>query len=102
MWAGFATYAVSFLSGTLVASGLWGSVWSWDPQQIAAVVVLAAYGAVAVAAPMMEQPSRRAAVTVAMFAVAVGTMVTLRALPGATRHDADYGITAAEATRGMR
>lgn len=91
--AGFLSYCVAFVIGLHVAHALWKTPWSWDAQQVASALVLAVYGAVALAFGHGWRPGRRAAATIAAFAVAFVTMVGLRVIPGATRHSGEYGVT---------
>ena len=39
--AGFVVYTVALVAGTITATAVWKSAWSWDPQQIVSVDRLA-------------------------------------------------------------
>ena len=42
--AGFVVYTVALVAGTITASAVWKSAWSWDPQQVASLVIWTLYG----------------------------------------------------------
>jgi ABC-type uncharacterized transport system permease subunit len=91
LWTGLASYGVSFVTGTMAATVLWGKAWSWDAQQVASVVVLAAFGIVAGAATFVTQPRRRAVAIVAMFAIATAAAIAQGGASGASSHGTEYG-----------
>jgi ABC-type uncharacterized transport system permease subunit len=88
--AGFVFYSVALVAGTLTASAVWKSAWSWDPQQIISVLVWILYGAMVHLRHSGWHGRRYAVLTLVGFMVVLGSMVTLRTLPGVTRHAGDY------------
>ena len=89
--AGFAVFTVALLAGTLNASVIWKSAWSWDPQQITSVLVWLLYGAMVQLRRLGWHGRRYAILTLVGFLVLAGTMGALRVFPGATRHTGSYG-----------
>ena len=49
--AGFVVYTVALVAGTITATAVWKSAWSWDPQQIVSMLVWLLYGAPRAAPP---------------------------------------------------
>jgi ABC-type transport system involved in cytochrome c biogenesis permease subunit len=89
--AGFAVFTLALLAGTLNASVIWKSAWSWDPQQITSVLVWLLYGAMVQLRRLGWHGRRYAILTLVGFLVLAGTMGALRVFPGATRHTGSYG-----------
>jgi ABC-type uncharacterized transport system permease subunit len=88
--AGFVTFTVALLAGTLNAAMLWKSAWSWDPQQVTSVLVWLVYGAMVQLRRVGWHGRRYALLTLCAFAVLVGAMGVVQAFPGATRHAGNY------------
>jgi ABC-type transport system involved in cytochrome c biogenesis permease subunit len=88
--AGFVVYTVALIAGTITATAVWKSAWSWDPQQIVSLVVWLLYGTLVQLRHSGWHGRRYAVLTLVGFMVVLGSMVTLRTLPGVTRHAGDY------------
>ncbi len=87
---GFVVFTVALVAGTVTASTVWKSVWSWDPQQVVSVVVWLLYGAMVQLRHTGWHGRRYAVLTVVGFALVIGSMVSLQVIPGATRHTGSY------------
>ncbi len=92
--AGFVFYSVALVAGTITATAVWKSAWSWDPQQVISVLVWMLYGAMVQLRHTGWHGRRYAVMTLVGFMLVLGSMVTLRTLPGVTRHAGDYAGTA--------
>lgn len=94
--AGFVVYTVALVAGTMTATAVWKtSLWSWDAQQIVSTAVWFLYGAMVQLRHSGWRGRRYALLTLVGFVVVLGSMVSLRVVPGATRHTGDYGTNAA-------
>ena len=91
---GFVVYTVALVAGTIVANQIWKSAWSWDPKQITSVVIWLLYGLLVQLRHNGWHGRRYALLTLTGFLLVVGSMVTLKAVPGVTRHAGDYGANA--------
>ena len=91
--AGFVVYTVALVAGTMTAAAVWKSAWSWDPQQVLSVCVWLLYFAMVQLRHTGWRGRRYAVLTVVGFVVVAGTMITLKTVPGITRHAGDYGAT---------
>jgi ABC-type uncharacterized transport system permease subunit len=91
--AGFVVYTVALVAGTITANAIWKSAWSWDPQQVISVGVWILYGAMVQLRHSGWHGRRYAVMTLVGFAIVMSSMVSLRMLPGVTRHAGDYGAT---------
>jgi ABC-type uncharacterized transport system permease subunit len=90
--AGFVVYTVALVAGTITATALWKSAWSWDPQQIVSIVVWLLYGTLVQLRHSGWHGRRYALLTLVGFVLVLGSMVSLKVVvPGATRHSGDYG-----------
>jgi ABC-type uncharacterized transport system permease subunit len=89
--AGFVVYTVALVAGTITATAVWKSAWSWDPQQVVSMLVWLLYGGLVQLRHSGWHGRRYALLTLVGFALVVGSMVTLKVVPGATRHTGDYG-----------
>jgi ABC-type transport system involved in cytochrome c biogenesis permease subunit len=89
--AGFVAFTVALLLGTVNAVALWKTAWSWDPQVVSSVVIWLLYGAMVQLRHTGWHGRRYALLTLVGFAVLVAAMLTLRVVPGATRHAGSYG-----------
>ncbi len=92
--AGFVVYTVALVAGTITATAVWKSAWSWDPQQIVSMVVWILYGALVQLRHSGWHGRRYALLTLVGFVLVLGSMVSLRVVPGVTRHTGDYGTNA--------
>ncbi|HEX9241228.1 MAG TPA: cytochrome c biogenesis protein CcsA [Anaeromyxobacter sp.] len=88
---GFVVYTVALVAGTITATELWKSWWSWDAKQITSVLVWLLYGGMVQLRHNGWHGRRYALLTLAGFLLVVGSMVTLKVVPGSTRHSGDYG-----------
>jgi ABC-type uncharacterized transport system permease subunit len=89
--AGFVVYTVALVAGTLTATAVWKSAWSWDPQQVVSMAVWLLYGGLVQARHSGWHGRRYALLTLVGFVVVLGSMVTLKVVPGITRHAGNYG-----------
>ncbi len=94
--AGFVSFTVALLAGTVMASTVWKSAWSWDPQQVRSVVVWLLYGAMVQLRHTGWHGRRYAVLTLVGFVVVIGSMVSLQMIPGVTRHAGTYGAERVE------
>jgi ABC-type transport system involved in cytochrome c biogenesis permease subunit len=94
--AGFVVYTVALVAGTITATAVWKSAWSWDPQQIVSLVVWLLYGAMVQLRHSGWHGRRYAVLTLVGFVLVLGSMVSLKTVPGVTRHAGDYGLTPPE------
>lgn len=91
--AGFVVHTVALVAGTITATAIWKSAWSWDPQQVVSLVVWILYGAMVQLRHSGWHGRRYAVLTLLGFALVLGSMVSLKVVPGVTRHAGDYGLT---------
>ena len=89
--AGFVVYTVALVAGTVTATAVWKSAWSWDPQQVVSMVIWLLYGAMVQLRHSGWHGRRYAILTLVGFTLVLGSMITLKIVPGATRHTGDYG-----------
>jgi ABC-type uncharacterized transport system permease subunit len=89
--AGFVVYTVALVAGTITATAVWKSAWSWDPQQIVSMLVWLLYGALVQLRHSGWHGRRYALLTLVGFVLVLGSMVSLKVVPGVTRHTGDYG-----------
>jgi ABC-type uncharacterized transport system permease subunit len=89
--AGFVVYSVALVAGTITATALWKSAWSWDAQQLVSLAVWLLYGLMVQLRHSGWHGRRYALLTLVGFALVLGSMVTLKVVPGVTRHSGDYG-----------
>jgi ABC-type uncharacterized transport system permease subunit len=94
--AGFVVYTVALVAGTITATAIWKSAWSWDPQQVVSVAVWTLYGALVQLRHNGWHGRRYAVMTMLGFALVIGSMVSLKLVPGVTRHSGDYDAHPAE------
>ncbi len=87
---GFAVYSVALVTGAVVAKNAWGSFWAWDPQQISSLSVWLLYGAMVQMHHMGVHGRKYAILTLAGFALVLGSMLALGAVPNATRHGGTF------------
>ena len=92
--AGFVVYTVALVAGTITATAVWKSAWSWDPQQVVSMTVWLLYGVLVQLRHSGWHGRRYALLTLAGFVLVLGSMVTLKVVPGITRHTGDYGTVA--------
>ncbi len=92
--AGFVVYTVALVAGTMTASAIWKSAWSWDPQQIASLIIWILYGGMVQLRHNGWHGRRYALLTLVGFVLVLGSMVSLKTVPGVTKHAGDYGMRA--------
>jgi HemX protein len=92
--AGFVMHTIALVAGTITATAVWKSAWSWDPQQIVSLGVWILYGAMVQLRHNGWHGRRYALLTLVGFVLVLGSMVSLRTVPGVTRHQGDYGMNA--------
>jgi len=100
--AGFAVFTVALLTGTLKAATHWHGRWTWDPQIVSMVVVWLLFGALVQLRHQGLHGRRYAVLTLVGFLVFAGSVGTLSAFPGITRHAGDYGVGSAAAAGGVQ
>ncbi len=88
--AGFVVFTVALLTGALVASRVWKNAWQWDPQQVRSLVVWVLYGGLVQLRHTGLHGRRYAVLTLVGFALVIGSMGGLGAIPGLTRHGGNY------------
>jgi HemX protein len=88
--SGFAVYSIALVTGAVVAKNAWGSFWTWDPQQVASLVVWLLYGAMVQLRHVGVHGRRYALLTLAGFALVLGSMIAMGAVPNITRHGGDF------------
>lgn len=92
--AGFVVYTVALVAGTITANAYWKSAWSWDPQQVASLVIWALYGIMVQLRHTGWHGRRYALLTLVGFVLVATSFVSLKTVPGITRHSGDYGLKA--------
>lgn len=92
--AGFVVHTVALVAGTVTATAVWKSAWSWDPQQIVSLAIWFLYGAMVQLRHSGWHGRRYALLTLVGFVLVLGSMVSLKTVPGITRHAGDYGMNA--------
>jgi ABC-type transport system involved in cytochrome c biogenesis permease subunit len=88
--SGFVVYSVALVTGALVAKKAWGTSWSWDPQQVASLVVWLLYGAMVQLRHVGVHGRKYAILTLAGFVLVMSSMLGLGALPNVTRHGGNF------------
>jgi ABC-type transport system involved in cytochrome c biogenesis permease subunit len=96
---GFLVFTVALLSGAVTARGVWKSAWSWDPQQVSSLVVWALYGLMVQLRHSGWHGRRFAVLAVLGFVLVMGSRLSLRVIPGATRHAGSYSADQREGVR---
>lgn len=86
---GLAVWSIALVTGMFVAEKAWGR--PWDPQLLFAVVVWGLFSALVYMRQQGIHGRRYALLTLVGFAIIVGSMLGLRALPGLSQHQGDYG-----------
>jgi ABC-type uncharacterized transport system permease subunit len=97
--AGFVVYTVALIAGTITANAVWKSAWSWDAQQIVSLVIWTLYGVLVQLRHNGWHGRRYAVVTLVGFVLVLSSMVSIRLVPGVTRHKGDYGTRSAEVSQ---
>ncbi len=91
---GFVVYTVALVAGTIVATTVWKSAWSWDPRQVLSMLVWLLYGGMVQLRHSGWHGRRYALLNFPGIVLVIGSMVALGIFPGATRHTGDYGTRA--------
>jgi ABC-type transport system involved in cytochrome c biogenesis permease subunit len=97
--AGFVVYTIALVAGTVTATTVWNSAWSWDPQQVVSLAIWTLYGAMVQLRHSGWHGRRYALMTMVGFVILLSSMVSLKILPGVTRHAGDYGPRATEVSQ---
>ena len=92
--AGFVVYSVALVAGTITATAIWKSAWSWDPRQVLSLLVWLLYGLMVQLRHSGWHGRRFALLNFPGIALVIGSMIALQIVPGATRHAGDYGAPA--------
>jgi HemX protein len=88
---GFVVYTVALITGVLVAKKAWGTTWNlWDPQLITNLFVWLLYGAMVQLRHVGIHGRKYALLTLAGFALVLGSIIGLGALPNLTRHSGNF------------
>jgi ABC-type transport system involved in cytochrome c biogenesis permease subunit len=87
---GFVVWSIALVTGAVVAKNVWGSFWEWDPQQVAALVVWILYGAMVQLRYLGVHGHKYALLTLAGFALVIGSMIAMGAVPNVTRHGGTF------------
>jgi ABC-type uncharacterized transport system permease subunit len=86
--AGLVVWSVALVSGMFVAEKAWGK--PWDPQLLFAIAVWALYFALVWMRHQGIHGRRYAVLTVIGFAIILGSMLGLKAVPDLTQHQGDF------------
>lgn len=87
---GFLSFTVASILGAVIARSVWKSAWSWDPQQISTLLIWILYGGMVQLRHLGWHGRRYALMTLVGFALLMGSIVTLRSVPGLTMHAGEY------------
>ncbi len=87
---GFLSFTAASIAGAVIARSVWKSTWSWDPQYVTTLIIWVLYGGMVQARHLGWHGRRFAALTVVGFALLIGSVVTLRTVPGITMHAGEY------------
>jgi HemX protein len=96
---GFLSFTVASILGAVIARSVWKSAWSWDPQQVTTLLIWMLYGGMVQARHLGWHGRRYALLTVFGFALLIGSIGTLRAVPGLTMHAGEYKGPRVEAAK---
>jgi ABC-type transport system involved in cytochrome c biogenesis permease subunit len=91
--AGFVVYTVALVAGTITATAIWKSAWSWDPRQVLSMMVWLLYGLMVQLRHSGWHGRRFALLNLPGIVLVIGTMLALQIFPGTTRHSGDYGTS---------
>jgi ABC-type transport system involved in cytochrome c biogenesis permease subunit len=92
--AGFLVYTVALVAGTMTATAVWKSAWSWDPRQVLSMLVWLLYGLMVQLRHSGWHGRRFALLNFPGMVLVLGSMLALQIFPGTTRHTGDYGTSA--------
>jgi ABC-type uncharacterized transport system permease subunit len=87
---GFVIFTVALLVGSVMAHKAWKGAWWSDPQQVRSVLIWLLYGVMVQLRHAGWHGARYARLTMVGFVLVMVSMVTLRAVPGATLHTGTY------------
>jgi len=87
---GFVVFTGALLVGSGMAHRVWQGAWWSDPQQLRSVLIWLLYGAMVQLRHSGWHGRRYAKLTLVGFVLVIVSMVTLRAVPGATLHTGTY------------
>ena len=86
---GFVVFTVALVAGSVIASTVWKT--PFDPQQVVFITVWALYGVMVQLRHSGWHGRRYAVLTLVGFFIVIGSMVSLKVVPGITRHAGNYG-----------
>jgi len=87
---GFLVFTVALLAGQVMAHKVWKGTGSVDPQQVYSLVVWLLYGVMVQLRHAGWHGRRYAILTMIGFGLVIGSMLTLRVVPGFTLHTGTY------------
>lgn len=87
---GFGVWTVALVTGAVVAKHAWGSFWAWDPQQVASLAIWLLYGLMVQLRRSGFRGRSYALLTVAGFALVLGSRAAMLAVPYLTRHGGTF------------
>src|SRR5574342_597426 len=76
--AGFVVYTIALIAGTVTATAVWNSAWSWDPQQVISLGIWILYGAMVQLRHSGWHGRRYAVMTLVGFVILLSSMVSLK------------------------
>jgi ABC-type transport system involved in cytochrome c biogenesis permease subunit len=88
--AGFAIWSLTVVTGMFLAKKSWGKAWSWDPQQVGALVVWGLSFAMVWLRHQGVHGRRYAVLTLVGFVLVVGSLLAFQIVPGLTRHGGTF------------
>jgi len=86
---GFVVFTVALVAGSVIASTVWKT--PFDPQQVVFIAVWALYGLMVQLRHSGWHGRRYAVLTLVGFFIVITSMVSLKVVPGITRHAGNYG-----------
>jgi len=92
-------YSVALVAGTIMATSVWKSAWSWDPRQVLSMLVWLLYGLMVQLRHNGWHGRRFALLNLPGIVLVIGSMLALQVFPGTTRHTGDYGASAPSEVR---
>lgn len=87
---GFLFFSVALVTGALVAKNVWGSFWTWDPQQITSLAVWLLYGAMVQLHRSGVHGRRYAILTLVGLVFLIGSVVGMATVLQVTRHGGSF------------
>ena len=88
--AGFVIFTVALMAGGFTAKVIWKVGWTLDPQVVSSLIIWVLYGVLVQLRHAGWHGRRYALLTMVGFALVIGSMVSLRVVPGLTLHAGAY------------